>query len=263
MYKLIAMDFDGTLLTTDKKITEKNKNTILKYKEKGYIIVGVTARNLGSVKNVCDINMFDYLILNNGSYIYDIKNNKETYEGYISKEDYYSITERIKDISERIDYCSASCYYYKDDSIKNHPFIKNINSLEDIKEEIVRMNIHVSNQDKINYYLDLINNNYKNLNCFVMRDSDNELRWIVINPKGINKGTTLEKLGNTLNIKPEEMIFFGDGPNDIEVMKLVGCSVAMGNAINQIKDIAKHITLSNNNDGIAVFLEEKLANIDK
>ena len=262
MYKLIAMDFDGTLLTTDKRITSKTKNTILKYKNQGYIIVGVTARNLGSVKNVTDINMFDYLILNNGSYVYDIKNNIETYEGYISKEDYYSITEKVKDISERVDYCSASNYYYKDASINNHPFIKNINSLEDIKEEIVRMNIHVSN-DKIDYCLDLINKNYKNLDCFIMRDSNNELKWLVINPKDINKGTTLEKLGNSLNIKPEEMIFFGDGPNDIEVMKLVGCSVAMGNAINPIKDIAKHITLSNNNDGIAAFLEEILNNTDK
>lgn len=262
MYKLIAMDFDGTLLTTDKRITEKTKNTILKYKSKGYIILGVTARNLGSVKSVTNINMFDYLILNNGSYIYDIKNNIETYEGYINKEDYYSITEKVKDISKRVDYCSASCYYYKDPTIKNHPFIKNINSLEEIKEEIVRMNIHVSN-DKINYCLDLINNNYQNLDCFIMRDSDNELKWLVINPKDINKGTTLEKLGDTLNIKPEEMIFFGDGPNDIEVMKLVGCSVAMGNAIEQIKDIAKYITLSNNNDGIAVFLEENLKDTDK
>ena len=60
-YKLIATDFDGTLLTDDKKITIETKN-ILKNIENKYIIVGSTARNLGSVKSVCDINIFHYLI---------------------------------------------------------------------------------------------------------------------------------------------------------------------------------------------------------
>ncbi len=69
-YKIISMDFDGTLLTSDKKVTDKTKQVLLKYKNENYIIIGATARNLASASNVCDINMFDYLILNNGSYIY-------------------------------------------------------------------------------------------------------------------------------------------------------------------------------------------------
>lgn len=258
MYKLIAMDFDGTLLTTDKKITDKTKNTILKYKKSGYTIVGVTARNLGSVKSVCDINMFDYLILNNGSYIYDINNNKGTYEGIISKDDYNIITKQFKDISYRIDYCSAGYYYYNDKTIINHPFIKNINDIKDIKEEIIRMNIHILDQEKIDYYRDLINNNYKNINCFIMQDSDNPTKWLVLNPKGINKGVTLNKLGKKLNIDSKEMIFFGDGFNDLEVIELVGCGVAMSNAFDQVKAKTKYITLSNNEDGIAIFLENNV-----
>ena len=56
-YKLIATDFDGTLLTDNKKITIETKNTLKNIKNE-YIIVGATARNLGSVKSVCDINIF-------------------------------------------------------------------------------------------------------------------------------------------------------------------------------------------------------------
>lgn len=256
-YKLIAMDFDGTLLTTDKKITEKNKNTILKYKNMGYIIVGVTARTLSSVKSVSDINMFNYLILNNGSYLYDVKNNQGDYKGIISPADYYNITEELKDLSMRIDYCSAySYYYYKDNFGDNRSFIKNIDNLEEIKEEIVRMNVHMLYQDKMDYCLNVINNNYKNLNCFIMQDSDGTQKWLVINPKDINKGLALKELGEKLNINIDEMIFFGDGPNDLEVLELVGCSVAMENALPEVKEKAKFITLSNNEDGIAVFLEK-------
>ena len=61
-----------------------------------------------------------------------------------------------------------------------------------------------------------------------------------------------------LKINNDEMIFFGDGPNDLEVIKLVGCGVAMSNAIDIIKSEAKYITLSNNQDGIAIFLEKYL-----
>lgn len=259
MYKLIAMDFDGTLLTTDKKITNYTKNTLQKLKEQGYIIVGVTARTLGSIKSVVDVNLFDYLIINNGSYIYDVKNNSGNYEGKISKSIYTSITEELKDLSNGIDYCSINFYYfYRDNSSIKSPFIKMINSLSEIEEEIVRMNIHISNQEKLEYFCDLINNKYDNLHTFIMQDSDNPLKWLVVNPKGVNKGIALKRLGDRLNINLQEMIFFGDGPNDLEVMDIVGCSVAMENALPEVKIKSKYITLSNNEDGIAVFLEKNL-----
>ena len=75
-YKLIAMDFDGTLLNDKKEITNKTKKCLELYRQKGCLIVGVTARNLSSVKGVSDIKLFDYLILNNGSCIYDTVDDK-------------------------------------------------------------------------------------------------------------------------------------------------------------------------------------------
>ena len=60
------------------------------------------------------------------------------------------------------------------------------------------------------------------------------------------------------NISLDEMIFFGDGLNDLEVMKEVGLSVAMGNALEEIKENAKDIAKSNNEDGIVDFLDKKL-----
>lgn len=259
MYKLIAMDFDGTLLTTDKKVTDYTKKVLLELKQLNYIIVGVTARTLDSVKSVANINVFDYLILNNGGYIYDIKNNSGEYQEIISRKDYTSITEQLKDLSKRIDYCSKNFYYYYKETLGDErPFIKRITSLDEINEKILRMNIHISNEDTIDYCLNLITNNYKDLKCFIMEDSDNAGKWLVVSPKNIDKGVSLKKLGNKLKINTEEMIFFGDGPNDLEVIKLVGCGVAMSNAIDIIKSEAKYITLSNNQDGIAVFLEKYL-----
>lgn len=83
-------------------------------------------------------------------------------------------------------------------------------------------------------------------------------KWLVVNPKGLDKRVTLEQLGKKLNIKLEEMIFFADGLNDLPVMEAVGCSVAMGNALDIIKEKANETTLSNNEDGIAISLEKKI-----
>ena len=56
----------------------------------------------------------------------------------------------------------------------------------------------------------------------------------------------------------DEMIFFGDGLNDLEVIDEVGLGVAMGNALDEIKDKSKEVTETNNNDGIVKFLDRKL-----
>lgn len=78
-YKIVATDFDGTLLTSSKTISNVNKEALKKCKNNGFILVGITARNLSSIKSVCDVSMFDYLVINNGTYIYDVENDSGEY----------------------------------------------------------------------------------------------------------------------------------------------------------------------------------------
>ena len=67
--RIVSMDFDGTLLTSNKKISDRTRKCLIEFKNKSYFIIGVTARNLLSVKNILDVSLFDYIILNNGSLI--------------------------------------------------------------------------------------------------------------------------------------------------------------------------------------------------
>ena len=69
-----------------------------------------------------------------------------------------------------------------------------------------------------------------------------------------NKFTTLKKLCTNLNISINEVIYFGDSANDLSIISKVGLGVAMNNALQEVKKQAKKITLSNDNDGIAHFL---------
>lgn len=163
-YKIISMDFDGTLLTSDKKVTDKTKQLLLKYKNNNYIISGVTARNLASASNVCDINMFNYLILNNGSYIYDVANDKEININNIDRKIAIDITNYFKDVAEQIDYCSLNKYYiYKKKIEQNKDFLVPINSTDEISETIGRMNIFINDKDKLIIYKEYIEKEFNDI----------------------------------------------------------------------------------------------------
>ena len=76
---------------------------------------------------------------------------------------------------------------------------------------------------------------------------------------GVHKGSALTRLGTALGIDPGDMIAFGDGGNDIEMLQLVGCGVAMANAPDHIKAHADAVTGSNNDEGVLEFIERALA----
>lgn len=94
--------------------------------------------------------------------------------------------------------------------------------------------------------------NYKNVNVTNMSNTDqlNSKFWLIINPNGINKLKTLELLCDDLKTIPNKVIFFGDGENDLPIIKGVGLGIAMKNADD--------ITLSNDKEGVANYLEKYL-----
>lgn len=257
-YKMISMDFDGTLLTSNKKVTDKNKNVLLKYKKDNYIIVGITARNFSSVNNVCDIDMFNYLILNNGAYIYDVKNKDGINLNSVDKNIAIKITNYFEKIADEIQYCSLNKYYtYKKNSKDRRSFFQKVNDISEIEETICRMNIFFRDDNEINKYKEYIEKTFENIDVIIMSDTDNKSnkKWLTLNPKNMDKFDTLKQLCTRLNISTDEVIFFGDGANDLSIISQVGLGVAMENALEEVKNKAKEITLSNDEDGIAYFLE--------
>lgn len=96
--KIISMDFDGTLLTSNKKISDKTKGCLVDLKNRFYKIIGIIARNLSSVK------IFDYIILNNGSDIYYVKEDIIENLSSIDNEEVKKIFLLFKDNSRQIDF---------------------------------------------------------------------------------------------------------------------------------------------------------------
>ncbi|KAI8984537.1 HAD-like domain-containing protein [Mycotypha africana] len=85
--------------------------------------------------------------------------------------------------------------------------------------------------------------------------------FVEVSAVGICKATAVKDICEKLNVKSEEVIAFGDMPNDIEMLQFAGTAVAMGNAHQSVKEIADFVTLSNNEEGVAVVLEEVVKQI--
>ena len=76
--------------------------------------------------------------------------------------------------------------------------------------------------------------------------------------KDCGKGFAIANLCNILNIDINHVVSFGDAPNDVDMIKMCGTGVAMGNAYDEIKEIANFVTKNNDEDGVAYFLEQYL-----
>ena len=79
---------------------------------------------------------------------------------------------------------------------------------------------------------------------------------IEVNASGVNKGAGILNLGELLGIPREEIMAFGDGMNDLEMVREAGLGIAVENAVQPVKDVADYITVSNENDGVAKAIEK-------
>jgi len=79
---------------------------------------------------------------------------------------------------------------------------------------------------------------------------------IEVVPKNCNKGESLKFIMESLNLKPEQVVAFGDGLNDVHMFEVAGYKYAMANALDELKNIATGVTKSNDEDGEAYVLEQ-------
>lgn len=258
-YKVVATDFDGTLLSSNKIITEDNIKAFEKCRKYGCYTVGISARNLSSIKSVCNIEIFDFLIINNGTYIYDVNNDTGEYLDYLSQDIVKNITDMFIEKSNGIDYCGVNKYFSNKTKLKKiRPFHLQISGLNEVDELVARINIFGKSNEDVYEFKSVVDEKYPNLNTITMLDTDanSDRRWVAINPSTCNKAIALQKLTEKIGCRLEDVLYFGDATNDIEIITQVGMGVAMGNAIDEVKDAAKDVTLSNDENGVEYYIDK-------
>ena len=272
MRKIIAIDLDGTLLDSDKKIPESTIEYLKELKEEGNIIVIATGRTANSAKAVTNgADFANYIISDTGLILYDISQEKVIYRNQIDKDEAEKLyNEAIKEDCKRIEISTNEKYYeyqkyenyYNNKISKTNIHIKKYEDFAKYNETINHMAISFdTNEQGRKFTLDY-QNKVNNIDILVMKDSfAQNIEWLEICCKGVNKYTTLERLSQMLDIKIEDVISFGDSPNDIEMIANSGIGVAMANAIAQVKQVSKSETnFSNNEKGVEMWLRNYFKN---
>lgn len=264
--KMIVVDLDGTLLNINGGCSKKSKKYLEKLKNMGYIIVIATGRILNDAINVTDGASFaNYVIGSGGGIIYDMDNKKII---DIKKIDMKEVR-RVFDIyNDDIDYITMCDMYrynrYGDNNSKMGFFydrkITDIDKFILDSEGILHIVVKFKDMSLIDKYRKILDSD--KMDVIEMQNSFASNRWIEIFSEGVSKYSAIKVISDLEGIDNKDIICFGDGRNDIDMIKNCGVGVAMGNALDVVKEGADYVTISHNDDGIVYFLKGYLS-VDK
>lgn len=267
--KLIALDLDGTLLTTDKRITARTRAAIEECEKRGIEIVPATGRAMRAVPaEILELPGVRYGIFTNGASVWDIREEKSIAAQYI---DWQTALKAIE-ILER--YPMLYDLYIEGRGICEAQFLERLEEFG-VPPENCRI-IRSSRQPVPNLiaYLKEFHPPVQKINLIfrekavkaeVRRELSqidalsvtSSLPWnLEVNAQGATKGGGLERLRAHLNISREETMAFGDGENDLPMLQAAGLGIAMENGADFLKKQADIITLTNDRDGVAAVIEQ-------
>ena len=287
MYKVVAVDLDGTMLNKYGIVTEETKQTIKQTIEKGTDVIIASGRPIDSIKTIAkEIGSNNYFIAGNGSLIYDIKNDKIIYEKFLSKQ-------KILEIAKICEENSISYNIYTEDTIIAKQLKYNVLYYykENLKKEEKNKTSITLVENIINYIKNSENNKYlkiticdetKSIFNSVIRklktvsdidildvshmsrkvikhgttDVPIEYYYTEISMKNVDKWYAIEYLIDKLNIEKNEVMTIGDNMNDKKMIEEAGLGVVMKGSTPVVTAVADFVTDDNNNEGVAKAIEK-------
>lgn len=269
MIKAVFVDVDDTLLNSQRKITEHTKNIVKKCIENDIKIILTSGRSrLDTLNYQMEAGASPYIISSNGADIYDIEKSKKIYSNSIPKEILKKLLEYAEQQGHKIMFnydfeLVMNMCFFPDEKNKQRT-IEQLNSIIENKEivQCVISDRDFSNIKKFREYLNSeipelkIENESKRFKNPELKPSSNY--YCDMTSKGVSKGKAVKVLCEYLNISINDIVVIGDGENDISMFEETINSVAMENAVEEVKKRAKYITSSNDEDGVAKFLEKLL-----
>ncbi|MGC3340170.1 Cof-type HAD-IIB family hydrolase [Enterococcus faecalis] len=270
--KAIVMDIDGTLLTSEKKISPKTRQALVDAQKQGLSLILASGRPTKGMRPLADeLEMAHYnghLLSYNGACVTHHGSQQQLFNQTISKSLSQQILEHLKQF-DVIPMINDETFMYVNDVFHNtlHLETGDFNIIEyesrggnfqlcEWHDLAARLNFPLNKiliagePAYLQKYHEAIYAPFKE----TVTAAFSAPFYFEFTAKNIDKARSLEKLTLQLGITAEEVIAFGDGHNDYTMLEWAGTGIAMENAVDELKSIATEVTLSNDNDGIAVAL---------
>ncbi len=265
MIKLIAIDLDGTFLKQDHSVSFENIEAVNKIKDLGVKVIIATGRPYELVKPYLKYFSDDSLfILANGATIVD-KEGNIIYEKKLDKDVYNKIVSVALKYNINFNIYGLKTLYYTDtkgfrkfiDHNRQFPkeehanFVKIDNNIDEIYSNDTIFKVLMIERKFPEKYKAAFNELSSYNICNVVQS---QVGYVDCNSLGVSKGEALKYYASSLDINLDECMAFGDQHNDLSMLEIVSESIAMGNAVEKVKEVCKHTTLSNDESGVSVFL---------
>lgn len=274
--KVIIMDVDGTLTNSKKQITPKTKEMLIEAQNKGIKLVLASGRPvsglIGLAKELEMEKHHGLLVSFNGSKVVDCQTKEVLFNQTMRIEDAREVLEHMKNFKvypmiDKGNYLFVNDVYkgmitYQNEKIDIIQYearggnfkLCEIEDLSSFVDFPLNKILTAGDPEYLNeHYQDMMEPFKERLNCMFTAPF-----YFEFTAKGIDKAKALDSVLKPMGFQQEEMVAFGDGDNDATMLSYAGIGVAMDNAQDSLKKIADKITLSNEEDGIAVMLETLL-----
>ena len=267
--KLIAADMDGTLLTSDQRITKKTEEAIRKAVDCGIEFILGTGRSNSECAMFYHQLPLNYSIFGNGACIRDLKNHQDLSTQTITVDE----AKQIYDIYagyESIIFIQADHWVYS-----NYDFLEKYKRFPEYTEGYAPVNLPYRYVDDLKTFLDERSKDVEKFHVSFLRHSDGEMAYneliklpfktvwcgeycVQVTSALADKGRALGLLAERLGIKQKEVMAIGDSENDASMLEYAGISVVVDNAPDKLKANADMVVPSHDEDGVVVAIEKAL-----
>ena len=261
-FRAIALDLDGTLTNHDKVVTPRTRQALLKAQELGTVIILASGRPTYGIVPVAECLELEkrggYILSYNGGNIVNAKTGEKLFSQFLPDAVIPILYKYAQEKNHALlGYAGNEIItempddpYVKEESRINKMNIRKVDNLLDALEpHPTKLLMTGDPTDMIKAEEELVEILGEKMDIF--RSAPFFLELV---PKGIDKAQSLLRLLAKINLTPADLIAFGDGYNDLSMLKLAGVGVAMANAAPEVRADADYVTLSNEEDGVAAAL---------
>lgn len=267
--KLIAIDIDGTLLTSQHQLTNEVKSALKKAEDRGVKIVLCTGRPLTGVQSLIDeLDLYsenDYVVTYNGALIQKTKSKETISQVGLSHADYLAIDTLARQLEVHLHTETEDTMFTSNRDISKYSVLE---------AHLVDMPLKYRTQEEMTADLNILKmmmiDDPEVLDAAIAKiPADFHERYTIVKStpyfleflnKKVDKGAAVKQLADTLGLDASEVMSLGDNENDLPMIEYAGLGVAMGNATENIKNAAQFITATNDEHGVAVAIERFVLN---
>ena len=276
--RIIALDLDGTLLDSEKRLSEVNRDALQRAAAKGVLIVPTTGRFFGMMPPaVRDLPFVRYAITINGAQVYD----RETDTAIVRDEIPLGMALGVMEVLDRYDviydcyranwgWMTAALQEKAADYATNEHYLKMV---REFRRPVPELKAHLrttASEGDVQKVMLFGTNRERSTAIDCLRKLSDEIAasfpeikvtastWnnIELNIKTAHKGNALRRFAEHLGFGLENCMAFGDGMNDFTMVEAAGLGVAMANAEPEVKRVAKDVVPSNDEDGVAKGMDK-------